>query len=125
MKSTVFALFTLEAAHRLENVPDGHKCKRLHGHTYEVRVEVSGDIDPELGWVVDYAEIEKAWRSRVYDRLDHQNINDILPELGGNTTSELLAEWIRNEIQNRLPYPLAVMVEVWETATCGARTSAL
>ena len=124
MKATVFALFTMEAAHRLENVPEGHKCRRLHGHTYEVRVEVYGAVRDELGWVVDYAAIEKVWRERVHARLDHQNLNDVLPELKGNTTSELLADWILGHLSHGLERPRAnLTVEVWETATCGARVT--
>jgi len=54
--------FTFEAAHLLPNLPDGHKCKRLHGHSYRVRVVVSGELDAELGWVMDYAHIADAWQ---------------------------------------------------------------
>ena len=135
MISTVFARgFSLEVAHRLENVPDGHKCKRLHGHTYRVTIEVSGEVDPELGWVIDYFEIAEAWRTRVYEKLDHRNLNDELPELSGNTTSENLAYWIQGEILDALGAKvngrrgslegsgqLCVIVEAWETEHCGAR----
>ena len=48
--------FTFEAAHRLPNLPEGHKCTRLHGHSYRVRIYVEGDLDPELEWVVDFAD---------------------------------------------------------------------
>jgi 6-pyruvoyltetrahydropterin/6-carboxytetrahydropterin synthase len=125
--STVFARgFSLEVAHRLENVPDGHKCKRPHGHTYRVTIEVSGVVDPVLGWVVDYFEIAEAWRVRVYEKLDHRNLNDELPELRGNTTSENLAAWIRTEIRKGLSADdrgLLVTVEAWETEHCGARAT--
>ena len=125
MSTTVFAIFTLEAAHRLEHVPETHKCRRLHGHTYEVRIEVSGPLDETLGWVVDYAAIEEAWRSRIFDKLDHRYINDALAtELRGNTTSELLAAWMRKQIVAHFGCERShVVVEVWETATCGARVS--
>lgn len=125
MTSTVFARgFTLEVAHRLENVPDGHKCKRLHGHTYRVSIEVSGVTDQSLGWVIDYFEIAEAWRTRVYEKLDHRNLNEELPEMRGNTTSENLAVWIRDEIRKGIGADgrgLSVAVEAWETEHCGAR----
>ena len=128
MRATVFALFTFEAAHRLENVPDGHKCKRLHGHTYEVRIEITGEIQERLGWVIDYAEIALAWE-QVFKKVDHQNLNDVLPEMGGNTTSENLAHYIRAATAHSLGVNdearrdlwTRTAVEVWETATCGAR----
>lgn len=120
--ATVFAVFHLEAAHFLAAVPADHKCRRVHGHTYEVRVEVEGQVDRNLGWVIDYAAIEAAWNERVHARLDHQNLNEVLPELQGNTTSELLADWILGMMAHGLDLPRnALAVEVWETATCGAK----
>ena len=71
---------------------------------------------------MDYAEIERAFRDLVFAKIDHQHINDALPELAGNTTSENLATWIRDIMSAELGLLLSdVAVEVWETATCGAR----
>ena len=50
-----------EAAHRLPNVPVDHKCSRLHGHSFRVTLTIGGDVDPKLGWIVDFAEIARAW----------------------------------------------------------------
>ena len=56
----LFKAFTFEAAHRLPHAPEGHKCARLHGHSYEVTVRVEGPVDPERGWVVDFADLRTA-----------------------------------------------------------------
>ncbi|WP_353269397.1 6-carboxytetrahydropterin synthase, partial [Gemmatimonas sp.] len=62
--------FTVEAAHRLPNVPAGHKCARLHGHSFRIEIRVSGPLDPTMGWVMDFADIKAAFRP-IYDQLDH------------------------------------------------------
>ena len=108
--------FTFEAAHLLPNLPDGHKCKRLHGHSYRVRVVVSGELDVELGWVMDYAYITDAWQS-VYDTLDHRYLNDII----SNPTTENVARWIWKSLDTGLSG--LQRVEVRETCTAGATYS--
>src|SRR5882724_8346352 len=60
----IFREFTFEAAHRLPNVPEGHKCQRLHGHSYRVTVHVSGPVDPATGMVMDFADIKPPFRPR-------------------------------------------------------------
>ena len=57
----LFADFTFEAAHRLPNVPPEHKCARLHGHSFRVRVTVTGPVDPRLVWVIDFADVKQAF----------------------------------------------------------------
>ncbi|MFC6881535.1 MULTISPECIES: 6-carboxytetrahydropterin synthase QueD [Actinomadura] len=109
----IFREFTFEAAHRLPNVPDGHKCARLHGHSYRVEVHVSGEVDPVMGWLMDFAEIKAAVKP-VIDRLDHYYLNEV-PGLE-NPTSEQLAKWIWDQLAARLPLS-AVMVR--ETCTSG------
>jgi 6-pyruvoyltetrahydropterin/6-carboxytetrahydropterin synthase len=84
----IFREFTFEAAHRLPNLPAGHKCFRLHGHSYHVTVHVKGPIDDELGWVMDFGDLKAAVKP-VLDRLDHYYLNDI--EGLENPTSEVLA----------------------------------
>jgi len=68
--------FTIEAAHRLPNVPAGHKCARLHGHSFNIEIAAGGPIDPHTGWIVDYADIKQAFQP-LYDQLDHNYLNDI------------------------------------------------
>jgi 6-pyruvoyltetrahydropterin/6-carboxytetrahydropterin synthase len=72
----IYKEFTFEAAHRLPNVPDGHKCGRLHGHSFRVRVHLSGDVGKDTGWLVDFSEIKAAF-SPLEKRLDHNYLNEI------------------------------------------------
>lgn len=109
----IYKEFTFEAAHRLPNVPEGHKCARLHGHSFHVRVTVAGELDPRLGWVMDFADMKAACRD-VHDRLDHRYLNEI--DGLENPTSERIAVWIWDRLAERLPL---ASVEVRETCTSG------
>jgi 6-pyruvoyltetrahydropterin/6-carboxytetrahydropterin synthase len=106
--------FTFEAAHHLPHVPDAHKCRRLHGHSFRVEVRVRGEPDPRLGWVLDFADLKAAWRP-LHDALDHRYLNEV-PGLE-NPTSELLARWIWDRLAPSLPGLCAVTVR--ETCTSG------
>jgi len=110
----IYKEFSFEAAHKLPNVPDGHKCGRLHGHTFYVRVYVKGEVDPTSGWVMDFADI-KAIFAPIYDQLDHYYLNDI--EGLENPTSENLATWIWNKLKPN--FPALSQIEVRETCTSG------
>lgn len=92
VNTSIVRTFTAECAHRLPNVPAGHKCGRLHGHSYTFEIELSGRPDPTLGWLVDFALIDEVVHSLVIKRLDHHHLNDI--EGLENPTSELLAWWV-------------------------------
>ena len=111
----IFKTFTLESAHRLPNVPPGHKCARVHGHSFRVELHVSGPLDPQLGWVMDFAEIKQAFEP-LFQRLDHRYLNDV-PGLE-NPTSEVLARYIWRELLPALPQLSRVVVH--ETCTSGA-----
>ena len=111
----LFADFTFEAAHRLPNVPPEHKCARLHGHSFRVRVTVTGPVDPKLGWVIDFADVKQAF-APIHAALDHRYLNEV-PGLE-NPTSENLARWVWNEAKSVLP--LLHKVVVHETCTSGA-----
>ena len=106
--------FTFEAAHLLPNVPDDHKCKRLHGHSYRVRVCVEGDLDPTLAWVIDFADIAKAFEP-IRLRLDHYYLNEI--EGLENPTSEVLAHWIWERLEPEVPGLWRIVVR----ETCNSR----
>ncbi len=110
----IFKEFVFEAAHRLPNVPEGHKCGRLHGHSFRAELHVEGPVDPKTGWILDFAEIKAAFKP-TYDRLDHYYLNEI--EGLENPTSENLARWIWRQVKPRLP--LLSKVVVRETCTCG------
>ena len=110
----IFKDFSFEAAHRLPNVPEGHKCARLHGHSFRVRVVIEGPVDPVTGWVMDFADIKAVVRP-LESRLDHYYLNDI--EGLENPTSEELARWIWRALKPQLP--LLAAIEVRETCTSG------
>ncbi|EGQ8538994.1 6-carboxytetrahydropterin synthase QueD [Vibrio parahaemolyticus] len=112
--SEIYKEFMFEAAHHLPHVPEGHKCGRLHGHSFLVRLYVEGEVDPHTGWVVDFAEIKAAFKP-IYNRLDHYYLNDI--EGLENPTSEVLAKWIWQQLKPNLP--LLSKVEIKETCTAG------
>ena len=108
---TLTHTFTFEAAHLLPHVPDGHKCRRLHGHSFAVEVKVEGPLNPELGWLMDYALI-KEHVSPVRAALDHTYLNEV--DGLENPTSENIAVWIWQRLKPTLP-PLA---EVTVRETC-------
>ena len=105
--------FTFEAAHLLPNVPDGHKCRRLHGHSYRVEIRVTGRVDEEAGWVMDFGEIKAAW-APLDDLLDHRYLNEVAGL--DNPTSENVARWIWDRLAAALPLSA---VTVRETCTSG------
>jgi len=110
--------FMIEAAHRLPNLPPGHKCARLHGHSFNIEIAVGGKIDPTQGWIMDYGDIKEAFQP-IYDQLDHNYLNDI-PGLE-NPTSELLALWIWERLKPELHNLTAVIVHETCTTTCEYR----
>ncbi len=110
----IFKEFTFEAAHRLPNVPANHKCARLHGHSFRVRVFVKGDVGARTGWVMDFGDISAAI-APVRAQLDHYYLNEI-PGLG-NPTSEILARWIWRALKPSVAGLSAI--ELYETCTSG------
>jgi 6-pyruvoyltetrahydropterin/6-carboxytetrahydropterin synthase len=114
MKMELRKSYQFEAAHLLPHLPESHKCRRLHGHSFMVEVAVAGEIDPQLGWVIDYAAITDAFKP-LLDRLDHYYLNEI--EGLENPTSENVAVWIWGKLKPRLP----LLSEVVVAETCTAR----
>ena len=110
--------FRFEAAHLLPNVPAGHKCRRLHGHSYRVEIKVEGEIDEKLGWLIDYAEIKTAFEP-LWNRLDHFYLNEV--EGLENPTSEVLAVWLWDRLKPALPMLTEVVVHETCTARCAYR----
>lgn len=92
--------FDFEAAHRLPNVPAGHKCARLHGHSFRVELVCEGEVDRHAGWLVDFTEMRKAF-APLLEQLDHHYLNEI--EGLENPTVENLANWIWTRLKPVLP----------------------
>jgi 6-pyruvoyltetrahydropterin/6-carboxytetrahydropterin synthase len=110
----IFKVFSIEAAHRLPNVPPAHKCARLHGHSFRVEIHVSGPVGGETGWVMDFADIKEAFQP-LFAQLDHHYLNEV--EGLSNPTSEHLARWIWQRLRPSLPMLSKVIVN--ETCTSG------
>ncbi|MAX06443.1 6-carboxytetrahydropterin synthase QueD [Gammaproteobacteria bacterium] len=110
----IYKEFTFEAAHRLINVPDEHKCARLHGHSFKVRVSVEGEPGENSGWVMDYAEITAAFKP-IRKLLDHHYLNEIKGL--ENPTSENIARWIWFRLKPGLPE--LCEIEIKETCSSG------
>ncbi len=110
----IFKEFSFEAAHRLPNVAAGHKCARLHGHSFRVCIVVEGRVGDESGWVMDFADLKTAFRP-LHEQLDHHYLNDI--EGLENPTSEQIAVWIWQRLQPSLPG--LKRIEIRETCTSG------
>lgn len=110
--------YRFEAAHSLPRVPEGHKCARLHGHSYRVTLVVEGEVGADTGWVVDFGELDGVV-DPIIARLDHRTLNDI-PGLE-NPTSELLCVWLWREIQPHLPVLREISVSETRDSRCTFR----
>lgn len=110
----IFKEFTFEAAHRLPRVPAGHKCGRLHGHSFRVEVHVRGPIGADSGWVLDFGDVKSAV-APIIERLDHNYLNEV--EGLENPTSENLARWLWRRVRPQIPGLSRLVVR--ETCTSG------
>ena len=110
----IFKEFICESAHRLPFVPEGHKCGRLHGHSFRIQIWLSGDVGEETGWVMDFSDVGKVFQP-IHQQLDHHYLNEI--DGLHNPTSENLAQWIWKQLRPSLP--LLSKVCVHETCTSG------
>ena len=110
----IFKVFTIEAAHRLPNLPPEHKCSRLHGHSFRIEVHVSGPVQPPEDWVQDFADLSTVFKP-LFEQLDHRYLNEV--EGLENPTSENLAKWLWARLKPGLP--LLSQVVVQETCTAG------
>ena len=117
----IYRRFSIEAAHLLPNVPAGHKCSRLHGHSFQVEIHVSGPVGETTGWVMDFADVKAAF-APLLDRLDHRFLNEI--DGLENPTSENLARWIWRRLKPALPSLSKVVIHETCTSGCSYRGSA-
>jgi 6-pyruvoyltetrahydropterin/6-carboxytetrahydropterin synthase len=107
--------FQFEAAHLLPHLPENHKCRRLHGHSFRAEIVIAGECNPKLGWLLDYAEISAAFEP-LWVQLDHHYLNEV-PGLE-NPTSENIACWIWERLHLKLPLLTEVVVAETCTAKC-------
>jgi 6-pyruvoyltetrahydropterin/6-carboxytetrahydropterin synthase len=112
VRTEISRSYRIEAAHRLPHVPPEHKCARLHGHSFEITLHVGGELDAKLGWIVDFAAIDAAFKP-LFAQLDHHYLNEV-PGLE-NPTSELLARWVLERV--RVPGATVRAVSIAETCT--------
>lgn len=112
MRTEITKTFSIEAAHRLPNVPAEHKCARLHGHSFQITLHVTGEVDPALGWIVDFAELTRAF-APIHTLIDHRYLNEV-PGLE-NPTSENLARFVLERV--KLPAGKLAAVSVAETCS--------
>ena len=110
--------FHFEAAHDLPTFPEGHKCRRLHGHSYRFDVVVEGPVQPGKGYLIDYADIAGA-ASPIVSQLDHYYLNDIAGL--ANPTSEILAKWLWDRLKPNLPLLASILVYETCTSACEYR----
>jgi 6-pyruvoyltetrahydropterin/6-carboxytetrahydropterin synthase len=110
----IFKQFTFDAAHFLPNVPEGHKCREIHGHTYQLKIILEGESAPGLDWVMDFGDLKKIVNP-VIDEVDHKFLNQVKGL--ENPTCEAIAIWIWNKIRPQLP--LLKSIELNETPTSG------
>lgn len=115
MRVELSRVYNFAASHHLPHSPEGHKCRRLHGHSYQVEITVRGEVDPQTGWLIDYGEIDKKV-TPVIAELDHTTLNEV-PGLE-NATSEMLCAWLWERLDGRLPGLCRISVAETCAAAC-------
>jgi 6-pyruvoyltetrahydropterin/6-carboxytetrahydropterin synthase len=118
MRARLTKDFTFEAAQTLPNVPEGHKCRRMHGHSFKVEVSIEGEVDPHLGWIYDHACISRAMEP-LLEMMDHAYLNDI--EGLENPTIENMAAWLWKRLEGGCPGLCEIVIHETPTARCSYR----
>jgi 6-pyruvoyltetrahydropterin/6-carboxytetrahydropterin synthase len=115
MRARLTKDFGFEAAQTLPNVPPGHKCRQMHGHSFKVEVSIEGEVDPHLGWIYDHSRISRAM-APLLDRMDHAYLNEI--EGLENPTIELMAAWLWKKLEPACPGLCEIVIHETPTARC-------
>lgn len=111
----IFKRFTIDVAHRLPCVPEGHKCMNMHGHTFAIEIRVTAPTQEEFGWVMDFGDLAAAFNP-LRDQLDHRCLNEI--EGLENPTSENLAKWIWRRLKPVLPILSRITIQESPDSGC-------
>ncbi len=118
--------FRFESAHWLPGMPEGHKCRRMHGHSFQVSIQVMGETDPKTGILIDFGDIKQIVKPYI-DLLDHYCLNDVGEERGDallqNPSSENLSQWFFEQLEGQLPGLYSVIVHETCTSQCEYRPS--
>ena len=115
MRARLTKDFTFEAAQTLPKVPPGHKCRRMHGHSFKVEVSIEGEVDPHLGWIYDHSCISRAMEP-LLEKMDHAYLNDI--EGLENPTIENMAAWLWKRLETQCPGLCEIVIHETPTARC-------
>jgi 6-pyruvoyltetrahydropterin/6-carboxytetrahydropterin synthase len=110
----VYKTFSIEAARSLPNLPDGHPCRNVHGHSFKITITVCGEVDEHTGFVLDFSSIDAAFKP-IHDQIDHTYLNKI--DGLDNPSSENLCKWIWAELIPSLPG--LSQIEIKETDSTG------
>lgn len=94
--------FTFEASHQLRSLPEGHKCRRMHGHSYVVELIMESEYLDANGFVVDYGDMD-IFKRYIDTNLDHRHLNDIIDNPTAEVIAKHLFEWCR---------------QLWRKTTC-------
>lgn len=104
MKTYLTNRFTFESAHSLKGLDDENA--RVHGHSYKCRVKVSGNPNPEYGWLFKMGAFNE-WLKPIFDQLDHRYLNEVMDE---PTTVEMLAQTIWKRLETT-GLPMGIKLE--------------
>ncbi len=108
--------FSFEAAHFLPGAPDGHKCRRMHGHSFYFKLHLRGEVDKEKGWLMDFGEIKKIVKPILDNYLDHYVLNEV--DGLKNPTSENIAIWLWDKLKPSLPFLNRITLKETCTSSC-------
>lgn len=111
MRTLITRRYHFEAAHFLPGVPEGHKCRRMHGHNYVVELTVEGPLDAHTGMVLDFFDLDLVV-APLLAAIDHRVLNEIRGL--ANPTAELIATWFLEKVEQ------ADYVRIYETPECWA-----
>jgi len=107
---TIAKQFTFEASHVLSQLPQGHQCSRLHGHSYRVEIILQSPTLDGRGFVLDYGDLSD-FRYLISSQLDHRHLNDVLKDIP--PTAENIARWLYDQAKKQ--YPQMIAIRVYET----------